>query len=414
MGVNGINSIMQQQMHISEQLSSHHAGSNMAAAAMNAHGRKTPRSVALTMPPLQDAPSAGPSAPPGMAPSGGNSHQRLRAGGRPQLSQPQNSGGPWDATGGAGMNALGGTGNAAALYAPGPLHHQQQGPYASSGGASLLMPASGTLGALPNILNSNYNNINLGQHPQQQGLGPAQQVALHQADGASVMRGNVRLQAQYGYEGGAGDFGAASVGAGGGGPLLNPNSGYSGMQHQVANASGGGNAANASPMRRQVSRESPGNAALAPGLNTLSNSNTNSNHVNSYTTSITNNVVNNYAHLTHNAGAGAAGGNALAQQQPHAQRSNAQQQQQQQHRNHNTVRFDFDFQIPGGISYFRCISFHSHRSRQRRRTTASTGDGGGTYKRRWCGYFLVCFACSVASLDSPLVKTTTHRLNPDP
>ena len=322
MGGGGLNSIMQQQMHIGDQLSNQHASN--AAAAMNMHGRKTPRSVPLTMPPLDGTPGGvGPSAPPG------SSHQRLRAGGRPQLSQAQASGvagAPWEAVGGGmGMPGMGASSSSA--YAPGPLHHsqqlqqqqhQQQQAYGSSsaaGGGSLLMPPQG---ALPNIMTSNYGNVNLAQHQQQLGHSPQHQHQLQQP--------RMHQQQQYGYEV---DFSAASGGGGGSSGATNPNSGYAGMQQQLAN-SGTLNMA-----RRQASRENAALAAAGGGLAALPHTVNNSFAGGMGGAGAGMPLGGNYNNSSHHMGGPGIG---LVQQQPQHGSNTRGGNPNTQHRNHNSVR----------------------------------------------------------------------------
>ncbi len=163
-----VNSVLQQQMQIGEQ----HLASNSHAAsiAMNAHGRKTPRAVALTMPPLQQQDSGG-----GQAGSGlGAAQQRLRAGGRPHVaSQPSGGsggGGMWDASAaalGGGMNGMTGGGGGGA---PWQTPQQQQQPMGGFGGGHMMNSGpSPTLSALPNInMNPTFGNMNMGMNGHQQ------------------------------------------------------------------------------------------------------------------------------------------------------------------------------------------------------------------------------------------------------
>lgn len=306
LGANGLNSIMQQQMHIGEHLNNH--ANNTAAAAINMHGRKTPRSVALTMPPL-DAPGAGTGAG---ASSGLPAHQRMRAGGRPQLSQPvqqgvgagASMGAPWEASSGLGGVGLGGIGSSSP-YATSPHHsqpplqqqqqqQQQQSHYLNSMGAPALHSNPGALGALPNIMNSSFNNMSMGQQQQPQA-------------GSRIMQ-----QVPYGYDA---DFGNSANGPHQQqmhqqqhlpGPSAGAGTGYSSMQQQLN--------------RRQVSRE---NSNVGVGGSGTMGLNAGSNLANPYTASVPMNPSPSYAHHG-NAGTGVV---------QHQQLPPQQQQQPSNHRN---------------------------------------------------------------------------------
>ena len=182
---NNVNAVLQQQMQMGEQ----HLASSIA---MNAHGRKTPRAVALTMPPLQQQDSGGGQ---GVGSGLGAAQQRLRAGGRPHIaSQPgvgsAGAGGMWDPSAaalGGGMNGMSGGGGAP--WQTPQQQQQQMGGGGFGGGHMMNSGPSPALSALPNInMNPTFGNMNVSMNNNQQ----------------QQLQGNSRpmqpTQMQYGYE----------------------------------------------------------------------------------------------------------------------------------------------------------------------------------------------------------------------